>query len=80
MEILGFSETLVSTYEPTQHQNPEEQYLHLHHHANFESHTFINTRVNHTPKFMIISHLPLHATCFTHLTLIIRVIKNLGVR
>jgi hypothetical protein len=33
-----FSKMLVSTYESTQRQNPEEQQRHLHHHENLKSH------------------------------------------
>jgi hypothetical protein len=38
METVCFSESLVSTYESTQHHNPEEQYRHPEHCENLKSH------------------------------------------
>jgi hypothetical protein len=39
MEIVCFSETLVSAYESTQRQNPEEQHRHPHRRENLKSHS-----------------------------------------
>jgi diphthamide synthase (EF-2-diphthine--ammonia ligase) len=37
METVCFSEMLVSTYSPTWHDNPEEQYYHPHHCQNLKT-------------------------------------------
>jgi hypothetical protein len=42
-ETVYFSETLVSTYKPTQHYNPADQHQHLHCHENFKSHIHVNS-------------------------------------
>jgi hypothetical protein len=41
-ETVFFSETLVSTYESTQHNNPEEPQHHLHQHQNLKSHMYVH--------------------------------------
>jgi hypothetical protein len=38
MEVASTSKTLVNFYQTTQHNNPEDSQLHIHHHENLKSH------------------------------------------
>jgi hypothetical protein len=40
-ETVCFSETLVSSYESTRRQNPEQQHRHPHRHENLKSHNIL---------------------------------------